>query len=91
MSELFKPVEVQTGSAPVAVAVAELWEVDLAEVPPLLLRPEDVARLLSISRGMVYTLMRLRELPSVKVGKCRRVTAVALRRYVDGLDPGDAA
>lgn len=49
----------------------------------LLLRVEEAARMLNIGRSAVYDLMRLRVLTSVKIGRCRRIPASALREYVD--------
>lgn len=68
-----------------------LWELPVDDFPPLLLRPEDAARLLTISRAKVYTLLRLGELRSVKVGASRRISAMALREYVSRLERGAAA
>jgi len=53
---------------------------------PVLLRPEDVARLLRIGRTKVYDLMREGSLRSVQLGRCRRVTPAAVAEFVDGLD-----
>ena len=35
---------------------------------------------------MIYDLMRTREIPSVRIGRCRRITLDALHAYVDQLD-----
>ncbi len=40
---------------------------------PMLLRAEDVARLLSLARSTVFALMSSSELPSVKIGRAVRV------------------
>jgi excisionase family DNA binding protein len=68
-----------------------VWDLAVDEIPPLLLRPEDVARVLNVSRNKVYVLIRQRELRSVKVGGSRRISAMALREYVDRLGSENAA
>ena len=45
-------------------------------------RAGDVARLLSVSRSTVYTLMDRGDLPYIKVGKCRRIPRDAVLAYV---------
>jgi excisionase family DNA binding protein len=42
----------------------------------------EAARFLAVSRAKVYSMMDARELPSVKLGKCRRIPREALREYV---------
>ena len=51
----------------------------------LLLSPEQVAESLGVCRSRVYDLMRTRVLPSVKIGRARRVPVSALRADVDQL------
>jgi excisionase family DNA binding protein len=51
----------------------------------VLLRPEEVAQALSISRSTVFLLMRSGELRSVKIGKSRRVPVDAVTEYVAAL------
>jgi len=51
----------------------------------VLLRPEEAAAALSISRSVVFQLMRSGELRSVKIGKSRRVPVDAVTEYVAGL------
>ncbi len=58
---------------------------------PVLLKPEDVANLLQVSRTKVYDLIRVGSLRSVKVGGSRRVTASAVADFVAELDGGEAA
>lgn len=55
----------------------------------LLLTPEEAAKALRIGRNKVYELIASGELPSVKLGRCRRIPVDALRRFVDALQ--DAA
>jgi excisionase family DNA binding protein len=47
--------------------------------------PEEAAAILAIGRNTVYDLMRTSALPSVKVGRCRRILAAHLREYVENL------
>jgi excisionase family DNA binding protein len=51
----------------------------------LLLRAEDVASVLGISRSAAYSLIARGEVPSVRVGASRRVPAEGLKEYVDQL------
>lgn len=51
----------------------------------LLLTPEEVAEVLSVGRAQVYDLMRMRLLPSVKLGRRRRVPASVLAEFVERL------
>ena len=44
---------------------------------------EHVAESLGVCRSRVYDLMRTRVLPSVKIGRARRVPVIAVRAYVD--------
>ena len=57
----------------------------------LLLSPEEAAEVLGVGRSTVYDLMRMRLLPSVKIGRSRRVPAEALRQYVSRLATSDVA
>jgi len=49
-----------------------------------LLPPEDVARRLSVSRSMVYKLIRTGELSAVYIGRLPRIGEDELARYVEG-------
>lgn len=52
----------------------------------LLLRPEDAARTLGVSRAALYELLARGELESVLVGRrSRRVPAAAIHEYIDRL------
>jgi excisionase family DNA binding protein len=75
---------------PVVVA-PNVWLMSAEEVPPILFTTAEVARLLGIARCRVYDLIRMRELRSVKVGASRRVSARALRDYVEELERGEPA
>lgn len=68
-----------------------VWLLSSQEIPPILFAPEEVARLLGISRCRVYDLIRERELSSVKVGGSRRISARALHAYVTRLELGEPA
>ena len=48
----------------------------------LLLTPEEAARRLSIGRTTTYTLMASGDLPSVTIGRCRRIPVSALKSFV---------
>jgi excisionase family DNA binding protein len=56
-------------------------------VPPgkLMVTVEEAAKLLSLSRAMLYRLMERRCIASVKVGTARRIPLRALQQYVDSL------
>jgi len=57
----------------------------------LLLRPEEAARALALSRARLYQLMATGELASVKIGASRRVPLVDLQGYVQRLRVGGEA
>jgi excisionase family DNA binding protein len=65
----------QHGDAPVTAAGESASE-------PILLRVEEAARLLSLSRTTVYELMERGELPSIKYGAARRIPRTALEEWV---------
>ncbi|MEE4594113.1 helix-turn-helix domain-containing protein [Streptomyces sp. DSM 41524] len=48
----------------------------------LLTVPEVMARL-KVGRSTVYDLIRSRRLPSITIGRARRVPAAALRDFID--------
>ena len=50
---------------------------------PLLLEAVEVARLLCIGRTKVYELIARRSIPTVRVGRCVRVPASGLARWID--------
>ncbi len=52
---------------------------------PLLLTLDEAARSLSMSKRTVEDLVYRGDLPSVRVGRCRRIAAQDLADYVDGL------
>lgn len=57
--------------------------------PPVLLSPEEVARLLSISRTRVYELAAQGQLESVAIGRSRRIVADSVYAMVARLRDGD--
>jgi excisionase family DNA binding protein len=60
--------------------------------PSMLLKVEETALELRIARRRVYELIRDGTLPSVKIGKSRRISRAALEEYVRQLSGGaDAA
>jgi excisionase family DNA binding protein len=48
----------------------------------LLLTPTEAAALLGIGRSKVYELLKTGQLPSVRIGTCRRVPADAVQKFV---------
>ena len=48
-----------------------------------LLRPTEVAQILSLGRSKVYSMIASGELPSIKCGKSVRVPMEALREWVN--------
>jgi excisionase family DNA binding protein len=53
----------------------------------LLLTPVEAAQVLGIGRSKLYQLLRDGQISSVRIGKCRRIPATALRDLVDRLCP----
>jgi excisionase family DNA binding protein len=53
------------------------------EVGKRLLTPEEAAAYLGLKVDTVYKKARLRELPSVKVGRALRFDVIALDRYIE--------
>jgi len=48
-----------------------------------LLKSEEVARILQVSRSFAYQLMQRGEIPSVRIGNTVRVRPGDLQRYID--------
>jgi excisionase family DNA binding protein len=77
---------------PLLATMPEQSLVNSADSPldhALLLTPEEAARRLSIGRTTIYALMASGDLPSVTIGRCRRIPASALKSFVVRL--GDEA
>jgi excisionase family DNA binding protein len=72
-------------AAPTAVSRRDGQPGGKPAMEKLLLTPEEAAEALNISRSMLYDLIRLRSIKSVKIGKARRIPAEAMRQYVDAL------
>ncbi len=53
----------------------------MSEVETILYRPEDGARLLGIGRSKIFELMASGDLPSVQIGRARRVSRWALEDF----------
>lgn len=53
-----------------------------SKVEPLLVRVEEAARILSLSRSTIYEMMDAGELPSVRRGTARRIPVAALHAWV---------
>jgi excisionase family DNA binding protein len=47
-----------------------------------LVRVPEAARFLGLTRSKLYLLMESRELPFIKIGKCRRIARAALLEFV---------
>jgi excisionase family DNA binding protein len=52
----------------------------------LLLTPEQAAAELQIARRRIFEMIADGTLPSVKIGKSRRIARAALQEYVKGLE-----
>jgi excisionase family DNA binding protein len=53
------------------------------QIEPLLVRVEEAARILSLSRSTIYEMMDRGELQSVRCGAARRIPLAALRAWVE--------
>jgi excisionase family DNA binding protein len=54
-------------------------------VEPLLITMEEAARRLSVGRTLIYQQVRRGKLPSIRVGRCRRIALIDLERFVEHL------
>ncbi|MDP9471760.1 MAG: excisionase family DNA-binding protein [Chloroflexota bacterium] len=54
-----------------------------ATLLPLLVRPEEAARLLNVSRPQLYQMLAANVIPSVALGRSRRIPLAALQRWVE--------
>jgi len=52
---------------------------------PVLYTPQEVARIMSISRSQVYNLMNSNQLESVHIGRSRRITMDQIHEFVGQL------
>jgi excisionase family DNA binding protein len=53
-----------------------------SSVYPALLKPQDIAQRLNISRAMAYKLLNTGELPTVRIGRIVRVREADLEAYI---------
>ena len=61
------------------------------DVPVLLVRPEDAAIALGVSRTKVYELMASGRLSSLKIGRSRRIPVEALTAFVSAISKESVA
>ncbi len=52
------------------------------QIDPLLVRVEEAARILSLSRSTIYQMLESGELPSVRRGAARRIPVAALHDWI---------
>jgi excisionase family DNA binding protein len=52
------------------------------DLAPLLLTVDEAAQLIRISRSKLYELLQRREIPSIAIGRSRRIPADGLRNWV---------
>lgn len=62
----------------------------MADTSKLLYTITEAAQLLSLSRAHLYRLLEKRDLVSVQIGRCRRISRTALDAYVARLQEGSA-
>ena len=53
------------------------------QTQPLLLNVSQVAKMLGLSRTMVYTLIATQGLPTVRFGRAVRVSPTSLQRWIE--------
>ena len=54
----------------------------------MLVTPKEAASRLRIGRSKIYELMRVGDLPSLKIGGSRRITTEALAKFISRLEEG---
>ena len=59
---------------------------DVLAAEPLLLTPEEAAKVLRVGRTTVYALMKAGDLHPVHIGRSCRISRAELERYVRRLD-----
>ncbi len=77
----------ERGRSTTTVAEDHPRSVAVDDLPPPLLKPDEVAAVLNVTVSQVYTLMRGGELPAVKIGRkgVWRVSREALEAYLAAL------
>jgi excisionase family DNA binding protein len=76
----------RTWRIPQKEANSPVWEAAVSSALPTThqaLTVPEVMEALSLSRFKVYDLIRSRQLKSIKIGRCRRVPADALRAFIN--------
>jgi excisionase family DNA binding protein len=53
------------------------------ESPKILFKLEEVAQMLSVSKSHLYSLIATRRLPTIKLGRVRRVSIIALQQWIE--------
>ncbi len=61
--------------------------IERTPVPRLLLRPEELAQALGIGRSKAYQLIASCQIPSLRIGRARRVTVRAAEAWVESRQP----
>jgi len=64
---------------------------DNTKPQPLLLKPEDAARLLGISRSTVFDLIAHGKIESLKIGRSRRILQSEIEKFIGDLIQGQSA
>jgi len=54
----------------------------------LLLKPEEVQEVLCIGRSKVYEMLASGELPSIRVGRCLRISRISLEQWIKDNENG---
>ena len=55
----------------------------------LLMRPMEAAEALGIGRSLVYEMLARKELPSIRIGRCIRIPANALEKWIEDQENGE--
>lgn len=55
----------------------------MSQMDAFLLKPEEAAKVLGLGRSKLYELIQTGQIPSLRVGRARRIPVEALRRWVD--------
>lgn len=50
---------------------------------PLLVAPEEVGEMIRAGRGQVYKMIKSGELPSIKIGRLRRIPVAEVKKWID--------